>query len=255
MPAPSVTKARHDGRAPSARETWLTAALDSSAEGVSVWDADDRLVYCNDRFRDAYPTIAHQLIPGVDLKGALRKAVKAGQLRIDGPADQWIEDHTPGRGSDGGVREQRLDDGRWLLATERRTADGGLVWTVSDVTEHKLTEETLALLTRAVEESPSIVVITDPAGVIEYVNPRFTQATGYDADDVIGHNIAILKSRKTSLKDYKRVWATLATGEPWRGRQRLRRIVPQRLKHQFEIREIESRRRGLRNRHGVRRSR
>jgi len=223
MPAPSVTKARHDGRAPSARERWLTAALDSSAEGVSVWDADDRLVYCNDRFHDAYPMIADRLIPGADLKGVLRKAVKAGQFRIDGPVEQWIEDHAPGRGSDGGIREQRLGDGRWLLATERRTADGGLVWTVSDITEHKLTEETLALLTRAVEESPSIVAITDPSGVIEYVNPRFTEVTGYDAGEVIGHSIAILKSRKTSPKDYKRVWDTVATGEPWRGRQRNRR--------------------------------
>ncbi len=223
MPAPSVTKARHDGRTPAARERWLTAALDSSAEGVSVWDADDRLVYCNDRFRDAYPTIADHLIPGADLKGLLRTSVKAGQFRIGGPAEQWIEDHAPGRGSDGGVREQRLDDGRWLLATERRTADGGLVWTVSDVTEHKLTEETLALLTRAVEECPSIVVITDPAGVIEYVNPRFTEVTGYDAGEVIGRSAVILKSKKTSLKDHKRVWATLATGEPWRGRQRNRR--------------------------------
>jgi len=223
MPAPSVTKARHDGRTPAARERWLTAALDSSAEGVSVWDADDRLVYCNDRFRDAYPTIADHLIPGADLKSLLRTAVKAGQFRIDGPAEQWIEDHAPGRGSDGGDREQRLDDGRWLLATDRRTADGGLVWTVSDVTEHKLTEETLALLTHAVEECPAIVVITDPAGFIEYVNPRFTEVTGYDADEVIGRSAVILKSRKTPLKDHKRVWATLATGEPWRGRQRNRR--------------------------------
>lgn len=223
MPAPSMTKARHDGPATAARERWLTAALDSSAEGVSVWDADDRLVYCNDRFRDVYATIADRLIPGADLKGALRKTVKAGRFRTDGSADQRIEDHAPGRGSDGEVREQRLDDGRWLLTTRRRMADGGLVWTVKDVTEHKLTEETLTLLTRAVEESPSIVVITDPAGVVEYVNPRFTEVSGYDAAEVIGHNIAILKSTKTSAKDFKRVWTTLATGEPWRGRQRNRR--------------------------------
>jgi PAS domain S-box-containing protein len=201
----------------------FTAALDAIAEGVSVWDTDDRLVFCNDRFRDAYPAIADLLHPGADLKVVLRTAVKAGQFRIDGPVERWIEDHASGGGTDGGVREQRLDDGRWLLANQRRTPDGGLVWTVSDVTEQKLTEETLALLTRAVEESPSIVVITDPAGTIEYVNPRFTEATGYDADDVIGRSAAILKSRKTSLRDYKRMWSTVGGGEPWRGRLRNRR--------------------------------
>jgi PAS domain S-box-containing protein len=84
-------------------------------------------------------------------------------------------------------------------------------------------EETLALLTHAVEESPSIVIITDPAGIIEYVNPRFSEATGYDADEIIGRSVAVLKSAKTSLKEFKRVWTTLGAGKPWRGRLRNRR--------------------------------
>jgi PAS domain S-box-containing protein len=241
--APSATRTRHDGpertaertetpdggkrqraeRALAVREKRLTAALDSIAEGVSVWDADNRLVFCNDRFRDAYPAMADLLDPGAGLEDLLHQAVKAGQFQIDGRPERWIEDHSPGRGSDDAVREHRLDDGRRLLATGKRTADGGLVWTVSDVTEHKLTEETLTLLTRAVEESPSIVIITDPAGIIEYVNPRFSEATGYDADEIIGHNVAVLKSAKTSLKDYKRVWTALGAGESWRGRLRNRR--------------------------------
>ena len=207
---------------------------------MSVWDADNRLVFCNDRFRDAYPTIADLLIPGADLERLLRAAVKAGQFRIDGPPGRWIEEHVPGRGSEGGVREQRLDDGRWLRATQRRTADGGLVWTVSDITEHKLTEETLALLTRAVEDSPSIVVITDPAGTIEYVNPRFSEATGYDAGEVIGHSAAILKSVETPLKDYKRMWATLGAGEPWRGRRRNRRKDGSEYRTQASISPVKS---------------
>ncbi len=232
MPTSSVTTVRHGGPtrtaertklALAARERQLAAALDSIAEGVSVWDAKNRLVFCNNRFRDAYPTIANLLAPGADLENLFRKAVKAGQFRIDGTPERWIKDHSPVRGNDGRVREQWLDDGRCLLATERRTADGGLVWTVNDVTEHRLAEETLTLLTRAVEESPSIVIITDPAGVIEYVNPRFTETTGYDAGEAIGHNIAILKSRKKTLKDYKRVWTALGAGEPWHGRMRNRR--------------------------------
>jgi PAS domain S-box-containing protein len=243
IPAPSATKARHHGRERTAepkeatdggnrqgaeralavRDMRLTAALDSITEGVSVWDADNRLVFFNDRFREAYPTMADRLGPGAGLEALFRNAVKAGQFQIDGQPERWIEDHTPGRGSDGAVLEHRLDDGRRLLANQRRTPDGGLVWTVSDVTEQKLTEETLTLLTRAVEESPSIVVNTDPAGTIEYVNPRFTEVTGYDADEVIGRSAAILKSRKTSLKDYKRVWSTVGGGEPWRGHLRNRR--------------------------------
>ncbi|MGE5619513.1 MAG: PAS domain S-box protein [Sphingomonadaceae bacterium] len=86
-----------------------------------------------------------------------------------------------------------------------------------DVTERKLAEEQLRKLSRAVEQSPATVVITDTTGSIEYVNPRFTQLTGYTAEEAFGQNPRILKSGETPPEEYKRLWDTITAGGEWRG--------------------------------------
>ncbi|MCC5805330.1 MAG: PAS domain S-box protein [Opitutales bacterium] len=72
-------------------------------------------------------------------------------------------------------------------------------------------------LTRAVEQSPASVVITDTAGGIEYVNPKFTEVTGYSRDEVIGENPRILKSGDISGDYYKEMWRTIKAGNEWQG--------------------------------------
>ena len=64
----------------------------------------------------------------------------------------------------------------------------------SDVTAYKQVEERLRKLSLAVEQSPASVVITDMQGNIEYVNPKFTQVTGYTAEEAIGQNPRVLNS-------------------------------------------------------------
>ena len=86
-----------------------------------------------------------------------------------------------------------------------------------DVTEHKRAEEQLRKLSRAVEQSPAAVVITDTQGTIEYVNPKFVEVTGYVADEVIGQNPRILKSGEMPSEVYKRMWKAISSGKEWRG--------------------------------------
>lgn len=83
--------------------------------------------------------------------------------------------------------------------------------------ERKWMEDDLRKLSSAVKQSPSIVVITDIHGNIEYVNPKFTQVTGYAPDEVIGKNPRILKSGKTPPEAYQRLWDTITSGNEWRG--------------------------------------
>ncbi len=75
----------------------------------------------------------------------------------------------------------------------------------------------LRKLSRAVEQSPSSVVITDLKGNIEYVNPKFTTLTGYTLDEVRGQNPRILKSGHTSDAAYAEMWRTISAGGEWRG--------------------------------------
>ncbi len=88
---------------------------------------------------------------------------------------------------------------------------------IRDLTEQKKQEEKIYKLTCAVEQSPVTVVITDIKGNIEYVNPKFTQLTGYTLEEVIGQNPRILKTDKTSPEVFKELWETITSGKEWRG--------------------------------------
>ena len=72
-------------------------------------------------------------------------------------------------------------------------------------------------LSTAVEQSANSVVITDANGVIEYVNPKFTEVSGYSREEAIGQTPRILNSGKQSDGYYADLWATISSGREWRG--------------------------------------
>ena len=86
-----------------------------------------------------------------------------------------------------------------------------------DVTEHRRIEHELRKLSSAVEQSPSVVMITDVEGTIEYVNPRFTALTGYTASEAIGQQSSLLRSGHTTDAEYEELWETVINGGEWRG--------------------------------------
>ncbi|MHC1774554.1 MAG: PAS domain S-box protein [Lentimicrobium sp.] len=88
---------------------------------------------------------------------------------------------------------------------------------IIDNTKRKLAEIQLIKLSRAVEQNPASIVITDVRGNIEYVNPRFSQLTGYSPEEVLGHNPRVLKSGHTPNEDYKTLWDTILSGREWQG--------------------------------------
>jgi PAS domain S-box-containing protein len=69
----------------------------------------------------------------------------------------------------------------------------------------------------AVEQSASSIIIANKQGVLEYINPRFTQITGYNFDEVVGRHARILKSDDISTRDYRLLLETITSGQQWRG--------------------------------------
>lgn len=94
---------------------------------------------------------------------------------------------------------------------------GGVVITLLDVTEFKRANMQLARLSAAVEQSTASIVITDTEGNIEYVNPRFTQTTGYSLQEALGKNPRILKTDKTPPETFRQLWETISNGKVWSG--------------------------------------
>jgi PAS domain-containing protein len=72
-------------------------------------------------------------------------------------------------------------------------------------------------LLAAVEQSTSSVIITDLRGNIEYVNPKFTELTGYTLEEALGKNPRILKSGEHSVEMYEQLWRTITSGGEWWG--------------------------------------
>ena len=94
----------------------------------------------------------------------------------------------------------------------------GLMVLGRDITHIKKTEEERQMLASAVENAADAIIITDPTGNIQYVNPAFERMTGYSAQEVTGKNPRILKSGKHDDAFYKKLWETIARGRVWEGR-------------------------------------
>jgi len=87
--------------------------------------------------------------------------------------------------------------------------------TRQEIVERKRAEEAMRKLSRAVEQSPVSIIITDTKGRIEYVNPKFTQLTGYSFEEVTGNNPRILKSGQMPPEVYECLWDTITGGKEW----------------------------------------
>jgi PAS domain S-box-containing protein len=100
---------------------------------------------------------------------------------------------------------------------DRRGRTIGKIVTARDVTDRRRAEVQLRQLQRAVEQSPASVVITDTAGRIEYVNPHFTQLTGYTLSEALGQTPRILKTDYTPPEVYAELWREITAGREWHG--------------------------------------
>jgi PAS domain S-box-containing protein len=85
----------------------------------------------------------------------------------------------------------------------------------NDITERRQAEARLRTLSRTVEQNPASIIITNTKGNIEYVNPKFTQITGYSFEEVQGKKSRILNSGHASPELFDNMWNTIKSGEVW----------------------------------------
>jgi PAS domain S-box-containing protein len=115
------------------------------------------------------------------------------------------------------VRALKTGAADYLIKDHERNYLQVLPVTIGNAIRRLQAEEQVRKLERAIAQSPSTVVITDTAGTIEYVNPKFTELTGYSVAEALGKNPRILKSGEQGPEFYQQLWETIAAGQEWRG--------------------------------------
>jgi PAS domain S-box-containing protein len=199
------------------KSTALETILDNITQGISLYDANLTLLACNRRFIDLLDLPPELVRPGTSLEDYLRFNAGRGEYGAC-DADQLVAERILRVRQRQNARYQHVrPDGRILDVMTQVLPDGGIVTTYSDITDAKRIEENLRTLSRAVEQSPVSVVITDPDGAINYVNPKFVDVTGYSLTEVRGQNPRILKSGEIPEDTYERLWATILAGGTWEG--------------------------------------
>lgn len=127
----------------------LLDAIDSIGEGFVLYDADDRLVLFNRRYRDLKISDPDLARPGTPFESLLRDGMRRGLYRIAPErAEEWMARRLALHRQGGPPMEVQLADGRWLRIEERRTCDGGTVGLRTDITDLKAQALELAAANR-----------------------------------------------------------------------------------------------------------
>ncbi|MDD1626732.1 MAG: PAS domain S-box protein [Methylococcaceae bacterium] len=93
----------------------------------------------------------------------------------------------------------------------------GIVLLIQDISDRKELDKIQLMMHRAVEQSASAVLITDKNGLIEYINPKFTEISGYTSEELLGKNPKIMQSGNTPLEHYQSMWQNLLNTGEWCG--------------------------------------
>lgn len=181
--------------------------IDSLSDGMIVLDTHGRIVDINQPAAQMLNSLPGKLM-GKNLEEfqALARSI-SGQL-----PEQEIRTET-----EIGVVEKRYFDVLITPLFEKRTQVVGQLIIFHDMTSRKQNELRLIQFSRAVEQSPVSVVITDLDGNITYVNPQFSSLTGYTFEEALGKNPRILQSGHTSPETYREMWHAITSGKIWKG--------------------------------------
>jgi PAS domain S-box-containing protein len=193
------------------QERTLRVIFDNSPLGLVAFAPDGTMLKCNLRFQEIVGATAAELTGAKVLadmpefaRTALVTALAGQPARAEGPYKSVI----------GGCSRILRAMFNPVLAG---TSPTPVIASVEDITVSHQQEQSLRLLRAAVEQSPASIVVTDAAGAIEYVNPYFTDLTGYSAEEALGKTPRVLSSGVHDRAFFEAMWDTLMAGGIWRG--------------------------------------
>jgi PAS domain S-box-containing protein len=153
----SIEESEQSRRETAGARARLIGAIEAIPEGFAMWDAEDRFVLCNRRYRELYGDSGELLRPGEKFADILRERAVRGEFGEDG-ADAWVQQRLDHRSALSDAAEHQLVTGEWLRVMDRRMGDGGVASVSVDITDLKRREATFRLL---FESNPLPMMVYD----------------------------------------------------------------------------------------------
>jgi diguanylate cyclase (GGDEF)-like protein/PAS domain S-box-containing protein len=167
-------------------------SIDSMNVGIALYGPDDRLLDCNPAFRALYPEVAELLIPGALYADVLRAYFERAPAEvINGRSlEQFLADANRRRSGSEITETVRHANGRWLMMTDCRTAEGGIISIRRDVTEQKLIEHELSTRRRLIDDLAELTYDwfwrQDAEGRFVEFSSTMQRFVGVGSDELIG---------------------------------------------------------------------
>jgi adenylate cyclase len=179
--------------------TRLTDAIETISEGFSLYDAEDKLIVCNSRYKNLFASHVDVMEPGTPFETIIRDAVARGLIDdADGSGDAWVAERLSRHKAASGTHIQHRNDGRWIRVSERRTANGGVVATYADITELKQREAELAELVHELE------VARDAAQEASRTKSSFLANMSHELRTPLNAIIGVTEMLQEDARDFKR---------------------------------------------------
>ncbi|MFC2073750.1 GGDEF domain-containing protein [Campylobacterota bacterium] len=199
----------------------LAAIIDSLGDGIFILDKEKKATYINSKTTSLLGYSAHEVL-GKNTHSLLQHSDEGGN---------YIEDkHCPIYNVNETKQQYSSGDNTFVTKSGKRinveytttpffvnNKFEGSITLFRDITERKTAEQEIKRLSRVVEQIDDIVTITDPEGVITYVNEAFSRHTGYMKGEVLGKTPRVYKSGKHPASEIEELWNTILEGRVYRG--------------------------------------
>jgi len=206
-----ITQRRRVENEESRSRQLLRDAVEAISEGFTLYDSDDRLVLCNEKYRQLHALSRDLMVPGVRFEDVIRIGAERGQYAdAIGRVDAWVAQQLAARRARGRTLEEsgdprpgayrpedrmvelRLGDGRWLRVSDHPTRDGGIVGIRTDITAQKQamaamaeSEQRFRLLA---DNAADLVSLQSPTGELLYLSPSCQRILGHPPEALLGRS-------------------------------------------------------------------
>ncbi len=190
----------------------LSAAMNEAPDAFVVWDHDDRLVACNDRYVNLEPSLKPLKTKGVTFEELLREGIRQG-IYVDavGRQEEWVANRLAKHHAGNASELFKFTDGRWIHARETRTTHGYLAGFRTDVTEFQDAQE---LLRQIMDSASEALVTFNESGVLLEVNRATCAMFNVPLEEVKGRPIIELFPQN-SHREIAKIWVDhVKNGDP-----------------------------------------